>query len=105
MNWRQGYLEPLLKLPRKDLQRFAHDTTPVIVLGADTDKRVAALRQVAAETGATVNQIVLAWMLHSEPVVIPLIAASSKEHLQENLDAVTVTLTADQMATLNNAGV
>ncbi len=73
--------------------------------GADTDNRVAALQQVAEEIGATVNQVVLAWMLHSDPLVIPLIAASTKAHLQENLGAVTVTLTAEQMATLNNAGV
>lgn len=74
-------------------------------VGADTDNRVAALRQVADEIGASVNQVVLAWMLHSKPAVIPLIAASTKEHLQENLDAVTVKLTAEQMVTLNDAGV
>ena len=73
--------------------------------GADTDKRVAVLRQIADEVGASVHQVVLAWMLHSKPAVIPLIAASTQEHLQENLDAATVTLTDEQMLILNDAGV
>lgn len=71
--------------------------------GPDTDARLAVLRAVAAEVGVTPNQVVLAWMLHSDPVVIPLIAASRPEHLQENLDALDVTLSADQMARLDFA--
>jgi len=61
------------------------------------------LRDVAAELDATRNQIVLAWMLHSDPVVIPLIAASQPEQLQENIDALNIKLSADQMTRLNNA--
>jgi aryl-alcohol dehydrogenase-like predicted oxidoreductase len=71
--------------------------------GPDSDARLAALRDVAAELDATRNQIVLAWMLHSDPVVIPLIAASQPEQLQENIDALNIKLSADQMARLDSA--
>jgi aryl-alcohol dehydrogenase-like predicted oxidoreductase len=71
--------------------------------GPDTDARLAMLKTIAAETGATVNQIVLAWMLHSDYPTIPLIAASSHQQLQENLGALDVKLSADQMQRLDNA--
>lgn len=68
----------------------------------DNGRRLETLRAVAQETGATVSQIVLKWMLDRN--VIPLIAASSQEQLAENLDALAVTLSPDQMARLNAAG-
>ena len=74
-------------------------------VGADTEARLATLRDVADEVAAAVNQVVLAWMLHSDPPVIPLIAASTREHMQENLGALQVKLTAEQMERLNSAGV
>lgn len=72
-------------------------------IGADTDKRLAALNKVADELGATVNQVVLAWMLQSDPSVIPLIAASTKEQMQENLETLNFKLNVEQMETLNKA--
>ncbi len=71
--------------------------------GTDTDARLAMLKTIAAETGATVNQIVLAWMLHSDYPVIPLIAASTREQMQENLGALDVKLSAEQMQRLDSA--
>jgi aryl-alcohol dehydrogenase-like predicted oxidoreductase len=61
------------------------------------------LKTIAAETGATVNQVVIAWMLHSDYPTIPLIAASSHEQLQENLGALDVKLSAEQMERLDKA--
>jgi len=72
--------------------------------GTDTENRLAALKTVAEEVGATVNQVVLAWMLHSDPPVIPLIAASTSAQMQENLDVLNVTLSAEQMERLHAAG-
>jgi aryl-alcohol dehydrogenase-like predicted oxidoreductase len=72
-------------------------------VGPDTDARLAALKTVAHEVGATVNQVVLAWMAQSQPYVIPLIAASTKEQMQENLGALEIKLNADQMEYLNKA--
>lgn len=73
-------------------------------LGMDSDVRMKALKDIAAEVGVTPNQIILAWMLHSDPVVLPLIAASTREQMQENLDVLDVQLTQEQMKRLNDAG-
>ena len=73
--------------------------------GPDSDARLVVLKEVAQETNATVNQVVLAWMLHSDPPVLPLTAASTKERLQENLGSLNVSLSAEQMQRLNAAGV
>jgi len=72
-------------------------------LGPDTDARLKVLKKVAQEVGATPNQIVLAWMVQSDPVVIPLVAASTPEQMQENLEALEIKLSAEQMAYLNEA--
>ena len=73
-------------------------------LGQDTQARLLALKTIAQEKGATVNQIILAWMLHSDPLVLPLIAASTEDHLKENLLALEISLTADELQRLDQAG-
>jgi len=77
---------------------------PVPHHGRDTDARLKVLKQITKAKSATVNQIVLAWMLHSEPAVIPIIAASTERQLQENLAAMDVSLTDSDMQQLNTAG-
>jgi aryl-alcohol dehydrogenase-like predicted oxidoreductase len=72
--------------------------------GPDSNARMAMLRTIAAETGATPTQIVLTWMLHSNPTVLPLISASSPEVMHDNLGALHMNLTPDQMERLNSAG-
>jgi aryl-alcohol dehydrogenase-like predicted oxidoreductase len=74
-------------------------------VGADADQRLAVLAKIAREVGATANQIVLAWMVQSNPAVIPLVAASTKEQMQENLAASNITLSPDQIQQLTNAGI
>lgn len=68
-----------------------------------TRARQAALRTVAEETGATVNQVVLAWLVGGEVPVVPLVGASSVAQLDESLAAVDLELTAEQRATLDAA--
>jgi aryl-alcohol dehydrogenase-like predicted oxidoreductase len=77
-------------------------------LGADFDHagtpvRLAALRDVANETGATLNQVVLAWLIGGEIPVIPLVGASSTAQLDESLAAVDLDLTPEQRAKLDEA--
>jgi aryl-alcohol dehydrogenase-like predicted oxidoreductase len=69
-----------------------------------TERRLFALRAVAAETGATVNQVVLAWMMGGELPVIPLVGASSVAQLEESLGAVDLVLSAEQRSRLDAAG-
>lgn len=76
---------------------------PEQYLGPDTDARLAALKAVAEEVGATANQVVYAWMVQSDPPVIPLVGASTIEQLEENLGALEVKLSTEQMKHLNNA--
>ncbi|MFF9505505.1 aldo/keto reductase [Streptomyces sp. NPDC014724] len=71
---------------------FDHPGTPV---------RQAALRAVAEETGATVNQVVLAWLIGGDIPFVPLVGASSVAQLDESLAAVDLELTAEQRAGLD----
>jgi aryl-alcohol dehydrogenase-like predicted oxidoreductase len=71
--------------------------------GPDSEARLSALLAVAQEVGATPNQIVLAWLLHGDPPVIPLVAASTPEQMAENLGALEVSLSGEQVARLNSA--
>ncbi|HET6860269.1 MAG TPA: aldo/keto reductase [Streptomyces sp.] len=73
---------------------FDHSGTPV---------RRAALREVAEETGATVNQVVLSWLIGGEIPMIPLVGASSVAQLDESLAAVDLDLTPEQRAKLDAA--
>ncbi|MFF0221239.1 aldo/keto reductase [Streptomyces sp. NPDC004629] len=68
-----------------------------------TPARLAALRDVARQTGATPNQVVLAWQLGGPLPVVPLAGASSVAQLEENLAAVDLELTAEQRARLDGA--
>jgi aryl-alcohol dehydrogenase-like predicted oxidoreductase len=73
-------------------------------LGKDSENRLTALNKIATEVGATPNQVVLAWMLHSDPQVVPLIAASTEDQLQENIDSLEINLSLRQLEELNQAG-
>ena len=46
----------------------------------------------ATETGATPNQVVLAWLIGGDLPVIPLVGASSVAQLEENLGALDLDL-------------
>jgi aryl-alcohol dehydrogenase-like predicted oxidoreductase len=71
---------------------------------AGTPRRLAALQAVARETGATANQVVLAWLMGGELPVIPLVGASSVAQLEESLGAVDLELSASHRARLDEAG-
>ena len=68
-----------------------------------TPARLKVLREVAEETGATVNQVVLAWQLGADLPIVPLVGASSVAQLDESLAAVDLELTPDQRERLDAA--
>jgi aryl-alcohol dehydrogenase-like predicted oxidoreductase len=72
--------------------------------GADSQARMRILRAVAEEKGCLINQVILAWMLHGNPFVLPLIAASTEAQLSENLGALEIKLTSAEMDRLDKAG-
>ncbi|MBX7268738.1 aldo/keto reductase [Micromonospora sp. Llam7] len=65
--------------------------------------RLAALREVAEQTGATANQVVLAWLIGGEIPTVPLVGASSVAQLEESLGAVDLELTPEQRHRLDTA--
>ena len=73
---------------------FGHPGTPA---------RLAALREVAKDAGATVNQVVLARLIGAEVPVIPLTGASSAAQLDESLAAADLELTTGQRTRLDAA--
>ena len=60
--------------------------------------------RVAAETGATLSQIALAWLAAQPGVTAPISSATSVEQLDELLGAWDVKLTRDQLDRLSAAG-
>ena len=68
-----------------------------------TPARLAALREVANDAGATVNQVVLARLIRAEVPVIPLTGASSAAQLDESPAAVDLELTTEQRTRLDAA--
>ena len=91
---RGGYVRPD-RLEAAEFAEFDHPGTPA---------RLAALREVAKDAGATVNQVVLAWLIGAEVPIIPLVGASSVTQLDESLAAVDLELTAEQRTRLDAAG-
>ena len=65
---------------------------------------LAALDQVAAETGATLAQISLAWLAAQPGVTAPIASATSPAQVEELLGSMALTLTPDQLSALDVAG-
>jgi aryl-alcohol dehydrogenase-like predicted oxidoreductase len=64
---------------------------------------LAALDEVAAETGATQAQVALAWLAAQPGVTAPIASATSVAQLEELLPAMTLELSADQIGRLTEA--
>jgi aryl-alcohol dehydrogenase-like predicted oxidoreductase len=67
-----------------------------------THRRRAVLEDITAETGATPNQVVLAWLL-GRPQLIPIVGVSTVAQLDESLDAIDLRLDDDQRNRLDLA--
>jgi aryl-alcohol dehydrogenase-like predicted oxidoreductase len=61
------------------------------------------LKQVAERKRATPAQIALAWLLAQQPWIVPIPGTTKHERLRENLGAVNVELTADDLREINAA--
>ncbi len=65
---------------------------------------LAALDSVAGETGATLAQVALAWLIAQPGVTAPIASATSARQVEELLGAMTLTLAPDQLERLTDAG-
>lgn len=72
--------------------------------GPDTEARLATLRAVAAEVGATPTQVVIAWLRHSPQPIIPIIGGSTVDQIRQNLAATAVRLDDNQLRRLTDVG-
>ena len=59
------------------------------------------VRALAEGRGATPGQVALAWLLHRAPHVVPIPGTTSVRHVRENLAALDVELTADEVSRLS----
>jgi aryl-alcohol dehydrogenase-like predicted oxidoreductase len=67
------------------------------------DRIVPAVKNVSDETGRSMAQVALAWLRYCSVPVIPIIGARRLSQLQDNLASFDVTLSADQLKTLDEA--
>jgi aryl-alcohol dehydrogenase-like predicted oxidoreductase len=61
------------------------------------------LKRVAAEKGATPAQLALAWLLAQKPWIVPIPGTTKLHRLEENLGAVNVDLTPDDLREIDDA--
>ncbi len=61
----------------------------------------AMVAEIAAAHDATPGQVALAWLLARSPVMLPIPGTSSVKHLEENVAAAELQLTADEVARLD----
>jgi len=66
-------------------------------------RAAAAVRELADRKGATPAQIALAWLLHKGSDIVPIPGTRRRAYLEENVGALAVSLTADEMAALDAA--
>lgn len=72
-----------------------------LAAGALSDAGHQTLDEIAAAHDATTSQIAIAWLLHKSPVMLPIPGTSSVAHLEENVAAADITLSAAEMTRLN----
>jgi aryl-alcohol dehydrogenase-like predicted oxidoreductase len=61
------------------------------------------IRSVGARRGATPAQVALAWLLAQKPWIVPLFGTRTLDRLDENLGALSVTLTTDDLDEIKTA--
>lgn len=70
----------------------------------DANVRAASIVQnLARAKGFTAAQIALAWLLHKGPDIVPIPGTKRRRYLEENVAAANVTLTSEELATLEAA--
>ena len=70
----------------------------------DANQRAAQIvRDVAAAHGAKPGQAAIAWLLHKGDDIVPIPGTKRRTYLQENIDAASLRLDADEMARLDEA--
>ncbi|MCO5148341.1 MAG: aldo/keto reductase [Aquamicrobium sp.] len=79
------------KLPRFSAQNMAANASLVKIL-----------EEMAAQKGATAAQLALAWVIHRGDFVVPIPGARRIDHLEQNVAAARIALSAEEMEALGD---
>jgi aryl-alcohol dehydrogenase-like predicted oxidoreductase len=71
--------------------------------GERTEKIIAAVKQVSQQIGRSSAQVAIAWLLHRDQPIIPIIGTRKMAQLNDNLAALDVKLNSDQLGLLDQA--
>jgi len=101
----RGYLAGSVKKPddfgandfRRSLPRFNAENMEA------NAALVSGLEAMAAEKGVTAAQMALSWVLHQGDFIVPIPGARKITHLEQNVAAADVVLTAEELARLDEA--
>jgi aryl-alcohol dehydrogenase-like predicted oxidoreductase len=66
-------------------------------------QRVAALKKMADEKNCTPSQLAIAWVLHQGNDILPLVGTTNRGRLAENLAALDIILSGEELKKLNEA--
>lgn len=84
-----------LRAETDQIARSKYDAT------AETDRQVVErVADIAAKHEVPRVHIALAWLLQKEPVTAPIVGATTTQHLDDAVGALAVTLSADEVAYL-----
>jgi aryl-alcohol dehydrogenase-like predicted oxidoreductase len=96
---------PILNGIYDDEAKRATDPKMPDYAGPDSDARLAAVTELAAELGVRPTQLVLAWLLHqTSPAVIPLTGPRTLDQFDSAMAATEIKLSEDHLAHLDAAG-
>jgi aryl-alcohol dehydrogenase-like predicted oxidoreductase len=70
---------------------------------ASNNERYTPLRAVAEQLGITPGQLALAWLLHQHPAVVPIPGSRRPAHIDENLAAASIELSAADLSAVDRA--
>ena len=88
---------------REDLDKSPRGLRNIAYLEGKGPKVLAALDEVAAETGAALASVALAWTMAQPTITAPIASATSQEQVNELIAAMTLELTASQLERLSQA--
>jgi len=75
---------------------------PEQYVNTENELKLGIVREVADAHGVDGNQVVLAWLAHSDPVRVPVLGCSTVEQLDANLNAFDLDLSSGEMRRLNS---
>ena len=81
-------------------EKFGIAFLPWYPLGAGSALESAKAKKIAARIGASAAQVVLAWLLARSTAMLPIPGTASLAHLEENVRAAAITLSAEDLAAL-----